>query len=833
VDSCPVRDEIEALALDAAACDTATREHVAACARCAPRLERARRDTALLRELRAVGKAPRDPVAEVPSLIPGYTLERELRRGGQGVVHSARQQATRRACAVKLLDGVRTARERRRFEIEIELACRLRHPYIVSVYDSGVAAGVPWFAMELVEGQSLDEWARESGASLRERLELFGRIASALAYAHRRGVIHRDLKPANILVDGEGKPRILDFGTAFDVEAQRPSPRVTAPGEFLGTLAYAAPEQLSGDGSEIDTRTDVYALGLVLYELIAGRLPHDTSGSISDIVARVTRESAEPPSRWNEELDLDLDAIALTAIEKDPARRYQSVQALARDVESYLAGTPIQARAQGPWQRFQKRIVRHRAPIAVAALVLVIGGTLLGAWFEEHQRAERQREQAALVRSVFQDILSAASPQRMGADVRLLEVFELAGRSIEDSLRDAPDVQGAMELTIGDTYRKLLRSGEAVPHLRRAMDRFRSLGDPHDLELARCANLLGLALSDLNDPEAIPVQEVALAIRSRELPKDHVLIAESRRSLAIALLSQFKNVDSVRATALLELAAEGFRAAHGERDPDLAETKLWQVRTLPESESARCGALLDEALSAFESTSSDDPRTIQALNARAAWAQSRGDFELARGLLDRSSDLARRLYGDVLATDLIRRYARLAFAQGDASTAEQMSRQAVARELVRWSSRRPEEGPRLRALAKRLEEPGSPAAEPPYAEAFAALRALEGNGSFELAQWMNGIAMTLVALKRGTAIEPLLHEALEIHCRAMGDDCPVRLRTIELLGEELLAEGRGGEALPHLEESVATYERLGESQSPEALRAAGLLTACRENSSDH
>ncbi|MEO6708810.1 MAG: serine/threonine-protein kinase, partial [Planctomycetota bacterium] len=675
MEPCPVRDELEALAFDAAGSDTATREHVAACARCTARLERARRDTALLRELRAAGKSPREPAAEVSSLIQGYTLERELRRGGQGVVHSARQHATRRACAVKLLDGVRTARERRRFEIEIELACRLRHPFIVSVYDSGVAAGVPWFAMELVEGRRLDEWARESGATLRERLELFGRIASALAYAHRRGVIHRDLKPANILVDAEGKPRILDFGTAFDVEAQRPSPRVTAPGEFLGTLAYAAPEQLSGDGSEIDTRTDVYALGLVLYELISGRLPHDTTGSLSDIVARVTHVSAEPPSRWNEELDLDLDAITLTAIEKDPARRYQSVLAMARDVESYLAGAPIQARAQGRWQRLRKRLVRHRAPIAIAALVFVIGGTMLGAWFEEHQRAERQREQAALVRSVFQDILSAASPQRMGADVRLLEVFELAGRSIEDSLRDAPDVQGAMELTIGDTYRKLLRSGEAVPHLRRAMDRFRSLGDPHDLELARCANLLGLALSDLNDPEAIPVQEEALAIRSRELAKQHVLIAESRRSLAIALLSQFKNVDTVRATALLELAAEAFRAAHGERDPDLAETKLWQIRTLSKSDSARCGELLDEALSAFESTSSDDPRTIQALNARAAWAQSRGDFELARGLLDRSSDLARRLYGDVLATDLIRRYARLAFAQGDASTAEQMSRQ--------------------------------------------------------------------------------------------------------------------------------------------------------------
>jgi hypothetical protein len=307
-----------------------------------------------------------------------------------------------------------------------------------------------------------------------------------------------------------------------------------------------------------------------------------------------------------------------------------------------------------------------------------------------------------------------------------------------------------------------------------------------------------------------------------------LLVAESRRSLAIALLSQFKDVDGTRATELLRLAADGYRSAHGDEDPDLAETKLWQARTLADSATQEAGQLLAEALHSFEARAPDDPRTISALNARASWAQYHGRFEEASALLDRSTELTERLFGDILATDMLRRHARLAYARGDASTAEQMSRKAVAHELVRWSARRPDDGARLRALAKRIEEPGSPSAEPPYAEAFSALRALEGNGSFELAQWMNGIAMTLMQLKRGSAVEPLLREALQIHCRAMGDDCPVRQRSIELLGQEMLAEGRGEGAVRELEESLATYLRLGANQSPEALRTADLLTACRE-----
>jgi tetratricopeptide (TPR) repeat protein len=452
--------------------------------------------------------------------------------------------------------------------------------------------------------------------------------------------------------------------------------------------------------------------------------------------------------------------------------------------------------------------------------------TFLGAWYAEHQRAERQREQKELVRVVFQDILSAAAPQRMGGDVRLLEVLEVAARSIDDSLRDAPDVQAAMELTIGDTYRRLLRANEAVPHLRRALERYRKVDDRRELEVARCANVLGLALADQNSAESIPVLEEALAIRARELGDAHVLVAESRRSLAIGLLSQFTDVDGTRASELLDRAAASFRVARGEDDAELAETKLWQARAIEYTDSGRAGKLLREALHTFEQRAPDDPRTISALNTCASWAQEQGEFEEARAMLERSAVLARKLFGDLLATDIIRRSARLSFARGDFATAERMSRQAVAQELVRWSARRPEESARLRSLARRVEEPGSPAAEPPYAEAFATLRTLEGDGSFELAQWMNGIAATLVELKRGAAIEPILRQALAIRCRAMGADCPVRQRTIELLATELIAEGRGEEALPVLAESLATFERLGQSETPAAASTAELMSAC-------
>lgn len=419
----------------------------------------------------------------------------------------------------------------------------------------------------------------------------------------------------------------------------------------------------------------------------------------------------------------------------------------------------------------------------------------------------------------------------MGGDARLLDVFEVLAKDLDTALERAPDVQAEVELTIGDTYRRLLRASEAEPHLRRALARFREIDDARGLDVARAANALVLALAESDRPEAIDLATEALAIRERGLPGGDPRVAESRRTLAIALLHQFREVDVARARALLDRALTDLRAARGEEDPEVAETKLLRARVGDDLSAAANEELLSGALATLELPASKDPRALDALTSYAGFLQRQGRFDEARVLLDRAGVLARRLFGNALASDMLRRQARLEFARGRFQSSELLSRQAVARELERWASMRIDVGEPLRALARRIEQPGPPASEPPFAEAFAELRALEGDGAFELAQWMNGISLVLRELQRGAATEPILREALRIRCRAMGPDCPVRRRTIELLASQLADENRGGEAVELLEESVATFERVDETATPEAARARELLGRCQDQAS--
>jgi hypothetical protein len=824
-------EEIEELARTAATGGSLVEEHLKACAYCRHRLDRARADRALLCELNAARLAKASPLARAgeDERVPGYRIEGEIQRGGQGIVYRAVQQSTKRVVALKLLlEGAgATSRERRRFEREIELASRLDHPGIVTLFDSGETEGSPWCAMELVEGTRLDAWAQQRRRDPCEAAEIVRRIAAAVAHAHQRGVIHRDLKPANVVVDERGEPHVLDFGAALAGDGARERLRMTAPGEFLGTLAYAAPEQLLGALHAVDTRTDVYALGAVLYELLTGQLPFDAEHGLAQLVEGRAERVPPPPSAHRRGIDRDLDALTLKALATDPADRYGTAEALERDLARYLAGEPIAARKLSLGYVLRKHVVRRKKSVALGVGVLLLGAMFALAWLREHERADRQGEQAALVQSVIQDLLAAAAPERMGGDARLIDVYEILARDLEGALRGAPDVLAEVELTIGDTYRRLLRSREAEPHLRKAVERFTELEGPCGLEVARASNALALALADVNSPEAVEVAEAALAIRERELSSGDLRVAESRRTLAMALLQQFRAVDLERARGLLERAHADLLASRGDDHPDLAETRILLAQASYDLSPDAIESLLSGALAVLERSAPLDARALWASAAYAAFLQKHGRFDEARERLDSAGRLAHELYGDALAGDMLRRHAQLESERGNHPNAERLSRQAVARELERWAARSPQRAERLLALARRVEQPGSPPAEPPYAEAFAELRALEGDGSFELSGWMNSVSETLLELERGRAVEPILREALRIRCRAMGAECPIRRRTIELLASELAAERRGAEAVALLEESVAAFERAGQGQTPDAERARTLLADCR------
>jgi serine/threonine protein kinase len=306
----------------------------------------------------AVGGEYRAPAAadagEMPT-IPGYELLEEIGRGGMGVVYKARQVTTKRIVAVKVMLAGPFASEaaRRRFAREVELAARLDHSGVVRVLESGTVAGQPYYAMDYVAGVRLDRYLGETVPAVREILALYVRICETVESAHARGVIHRDLKPANVLIDHNRQPHILDFGLAKAIDlagADQPSYYTTlsSPGQVMGTLAYLSPEQVGGPPAEVDARTDVYALGVMLYEALTGQLPIDPKGRPSEVLQRILEAAPLSPARLSSRVDTELETIVLKCLAKQKPQRYGSARELAADVQRYLAGEPILPGARWP-----------------------------------------------------------------------------------------------------------------------------------------------------------------------------------------------------------------------------------------------------------------------------------------------------------------------------------------------------------------------------------------------------------------------------------------------------------------------------------------------------
>ena len=327
-----------------------------------------------------------------------YRIVGLIASGGMGTVYEAQQDRPRRRVALKLLrSGLASRSALRRFGHEAEILARLRHPGIAQVYEAGSHGEdgeTPYFAMEYIPGaQSITEYAGNHRLSTRQRLELFLTVCEAVHHGHQRGVIHRDLKPGNILVDESGQPKVIDFGVARATDADMTIATLqTDVGQLVGTLRYMSPEQCEGDAIEIDTRSDVYALGVVLFELLTGELPYDLTTTSPFEVPRVIRE-AEPRrlSTVNRALRGDIETIVLKALAKERDRRYQSALELGQDIRHYLKQEPIQAKRDRTWYVFIKTVSRHRATVAVLCVIaLLVTGSAVGFGLL-YRRADRQR----------------------------------------------------------------------------------------------------------------------------------------------------------------------------------------------------------------------------------------------------------------------------------------------------------------------------------------------------------------------------------------------------------------------------------------------------------
>jgi len=543
--------------------------------------------------------------------IPGYHILREIKRGGQGVVFEARQLSTGQRVAVKVLrdwslasappqtllaphapqsslagptvpvNHISNAAPHestdalRRFRREIDLAAQLRHPGIVRVYDSGTTAdGRTYLVMEYVEGPSLDDWARPSDAPPRptaDILEMLAKVCDAITAAHQRGIIHRDIKPSNIRVDATGQPRVLDFGlakldSAVNAEA---SLNLSINGQFLGSLPWAAPEQARGDHLAVDVRTDVYALGALLYQLLSGRYPCDVRGDLSKALSNITAVPPTPLRKLVEGLPEPIEVICGKALAKVPADRYQSPIELAADIRHHLAGEPITARRESAWRGARRRLRRYQIALTIGALGLAALAAL--AWYTQSQRAKlaealdvastRTRQQDAF-NAFLTQMLSSANPGEQGKDVRVVDVLTRASDQVPVRFADDPLTAAKLYGVLAQTFRSLGQFPEARKQGELAINAANKTGREMtiaDTELIH-AKFLNGAMG--KGDQAEPYARRAFAVRTRRLGPTHEDTLDAAGALATSyqLQGRLEEAETAQRAVL-----EGYRQTLGDQ----------------------------------------------------------------------------------------------------------------------------------------------------------------------------------------------------------------------------------------------------------------------------
>lgn len=745
--------------------------------------------------------------------IGPYKLLDVLGEGGFGLVYLAEQvEPIRRRVALKVVKlGMDTREVMARFDAERQALAMMDHPHVAKVLDAGTTPlGRPYFVMELVQGIPITDYCDRHRLGARARLDLFLLVCDAAQHAHQKGIIHRDIKPSNVLVGMPGDqpvPKVIDFGVAKAISHRLAAETIyTEQGQFIGTPSYMSPEQAEMTGLNVDTRTDIYSLGVLLYELLAGRLPLEAEVFRSAGYAEIQRiireeEPLKPSTRLTRlggasadvalrrrtdpaslirQLRGDLDWITMKAMEKDRTRRYGTASDLAADIQRHLNHEPVLASPPSAVYRAKKFIRRHRLSVAAGAAVAValmlgIAGT---SWMaviaarrgaaERHQAelaeqagqaALRQARIAEAINGFLLDMLSAPDPYTAGdagdvaRNVKVLDLLGMASKKIDDSFASDPDMEAAVRSVLGITYRNLGLTGEAEPHLRRALAlRRERLGeeDPLTLESLYHFGILLLAQGQLQEAE--PLYEQCLTIRRRVLGSDH---PDTLKSLI------------------------GMVTIRG-------ETGRWN-----EAE-AYAREALDVARRVFGET---HPSTMTAINNLGAILQVQDRLDEA----EKCYREAWRLRQDTLGIN-------------HPHTLSSMSNI----------------GNLLYARRQHAE------AEKYYRSALEGYRQTLGNDHIETLRAVNDLGNALYALGRYAEAESHYRLAVSGCRRELGEDHPVSLKSMQNMGIVLHAQDQLSEAAQYLRTVFQTRRRTLGAQHPDTLdtmsRLGGVLLDCGQPS---
>ena len=616
-----------------------------------------------------------------PGPFSRYRITRLVGVGGMGEVYEAQQDNPDRRVAIKVIRPDRVSPELlRRFEHETRILARLQHPGIAPIYEAGQAptAGgpMPFFAMEFVDGRPLTAHATNSNLPLRSRLELFLLVCDAVEHAHRKGIIHRDLKPANILIDARGQPRILDFGIARATDSDiRTTTLHTEVGKLIGTLPYMSPEQAGGDPDELDTRSDVYSLGVILYELLSGRPPYDFLSPGHRLVPQALRAILEtepaPLSSINRVFRGDLETIVGKALAKERERRYQSVGELAADVRRFLSDEPIEARAPGSWYQLVKFARRHRglmAGLSIGAAALALGASgavwqaivatharndaiaahaterdLLAISRERETEAAHSAEVARAVRAFLEEILTSPDPAKKGRDVRVMDILDRGAAALPKQFADQPEVRAELEATVGETYRTLGQLDKAEQHHRNALTLFEQVGEANGPRASRAKNDLAVVLvARGNLLEAEPLY--AAAINGQRAAGDDKEALTALSNLAGVLADKGRSADAIQ---LYEQAAAGFSRLLGPDAPKTLGVRSNIAVAMMESQRFReAEPVLREVLQARERTvGTDAPETLRVLGNLTACLKEQGKLDEAEPIARQCLELTKSRFG--------------------------------------------------------------------------------------------------------------------------------------------------------------------------------------------
>ncbi|GAB5519774.1 MAG: hypothetical protein RhofKO_20250 [Rhodothermales bacterium] len=783
-----------------------------------------------------------------------YRLVRELGHGGMGTVFLGErddEQFTQQVAVKIVRTGLLTPDVVRRFRQERQILARLQHEHIARLYDGGVTEeGIPYLVMEYVEGVPITSYADTQRLTTRQRLALFQKVCAAVQYAHQNLVVHRDLKPSNILVTPDGTVKLLDFGIAKlveDDEALGLTAAITRTGLRLMTPEYAAPEQVKGEA--VTTISDVYALGVLLYELLTGHRPYKLQARLQHEIARVileeepthlstivgesltvtedgTAQTRTPdaisaargttPDALRRQLRGDLDRVVLKALRKDAERRYATVNGFAEDLDRYLSGLPVSAQPDSLGYRVRKFVQRHRIGVgfAVVLMLTIVGFAVALAVQQAATARERDRAQAEATRAIavtdfVLGLFEAVDPNNSkGADVTARELLAEGEARIENELAEQPGIQATMRHTIGSVYYHLGEYEASVEHTQAAVEQRRALhGDVH-ASVAESLGDLGLtywAQSKYDEAEA--AQREALAINQAVHPPLHIETAKVMHNLAI---NQADQEEVAEAESLYVEAIAMYRALSDEDTEELASSLgalglLYRRRgAYAEAEAHyREGLAMNERLHGAE-----HPEVTTALYNLATVLTVQGRYDESEPLLRRVLDLDVKQLGPEhpYVAYSLNGVGQVLYRQEKYGEALPYYQQAYELNLKVLGEAHAQTGAKAQDFGLILAKVGEyERALELYEQALATYRAIHGDEHSFIASVIEQMGNLYVQTERFAEAESQLMAALSMRRKLLGKAHSDNGVTLRHLGDLYRAQGRTEEAMAQYQEALGIF----------------------------